>query len=344
MSKLIIHATNVHQGGGESLLKALFKALEEDKNVLFCLDERMRVPESIASFQIRKTKPNIVSRLIAEWWLKRNVVNGDVVLCFGNLPPLFRLSGFVVVFLQNRYLLDGEYLNNFPFLTRLRITIERFWFAVKTPNVDEFLVQTNSMKRLMLRFTKGNVHVLPFMHGKYSLAKLDSMASNMCDFLYVASGEPHKNHSCLVEAWCELAKQGIFPTLQLTLDERVFPELCGWIDQMVETHDLKIKNLGKISYENIFQAYKASGALIYPSKFESFGLPLLEANQLGLPILASELDYVRDVVKPNQTFDPNSAVSIARAVKRHLNITEEFSTILDANDFVQSVVLMAKNK
>ena len=40
--------------------------------------------------------------------------------------------------------------------------------------------------------------------------------------------------------------------------------------------------------------------------FESFGLPLLEASSIDLPIIASESDYVRDVCEPAQTFDPNS--------------------------------------
>jgi hypothetical protein len=49
----------------------------------------------------------------------------------------------------------------------------------------------------------------------------------------------------------------------------------------------------------------------------------------GLPILAPELDYVRDVCVPIQTFDPHSPVSIARAVKRFLgqpDPTVELST------------------
>jgi glycosyltransferase involved in cell wall biosynthesis len=62
--------------------------------------------------------------------------------------------------------------------------------------------------------------------------------------------------------------------------------------------------------------------LIYPSQLESFGLPLVEAVSLGLDVIASELDYVRDVVYPVQTFDPTSALSIARAVKRYCGLTD----------------------
>jgi hypothetical protein len=50
------------------------------------------------------------------------------------------------------------------------------------------------------------------------------------------------------------------------------------------------------------------------------GLPLIEAREAKVDIIAAELDYVRDVVTPVQTFDPNSPISIARSVKRYLNI------------------------
>ena len=68
--------------------------------------------------------------------------------------------------------------------------------------------------------------------------------------------------------------------------------------------------------------------------FESFGLPLIEAKQVGLPVLGSELDYVRDILNPEQSFDPNSPVSIARAVKRHLGMNVTPVHLLDAQEFL----------
>ena len=46
---------------------------------------------------------------------------------------------------------------------------------------------------------------------------------------------------------------------------------------------------------------------------------LLEARALGVPVLAPERDYVRDVCEPRQTFDPASPRSIADAVRRFLS-------------------------
>ncbi|RYH16174.1 MAG: glycosyltransferase family 1 protein, partial [Alcaligenaceae bacterium] len=62
-----------------------------------------------------------------------------------------------------------------------------------------------------------------------------------------------------------------------------------------------------------------SSALIFPSVAETFGLPMLEARAGQLPIIASERDFVRDVCNPQQTFDPASPHSIARAVLRFMD-------------------------
>ena len=69
--------------------------------------------------------------------------------------------------------------------------------------------------------------------------------------------------------------------------------------------------------------YSQGPVIVFPSYFESFGLPLVEANALDLDIIASELDYVRDVCIPQETFDPHSARSIARAVLRHRRLDSD---------------------
>ncbi|NLR75011.1 glycosyltransferase family 4 protein [Leeia sp. IMCC25680] len=342
MTRLFIHATNVHQGGGRALLLSLIKATEGRWETIFCLDERMELPSDFPFNQVHRVKPSVVQRFRAELWLKRNVKAGDMVLCFGNLPPLFRLPCHVTVFLQNRYLVDNVDLGSFPLKTRLRLQAERLWFASKMSNVDEFIVQTPSMQRLLKARTRADVQVRPFMeqHETYRRAQLEPDASRKTafDFLYVASGEPHKNHRTLIEAWCLLAQQGLFPSLRLTLDTSDFPQLCNWLEAKVAKHALHIETLGKLSHEKVLECYGEVGALIFPSTFESFGLPLIEARQAGLPILASELDYVRDVVDPEQTFDPLSAISIARAVKRHLQQEENPLPLLGATAFLDHVV------
>ena len=56
-----------------------------------------------------------------------------------------------------------------------------------------------------------------------------------------------------------------------------------------------VVNLGKISHDEVFEIYGRSKALLFPSLKESLGLPLIEANQLGLKVLVSKDVYKRQV-------------------------------------------------
>ncbi|TCV83105.1 glycosyl transferase family 1 [Methylomonas methanica] len=328
------------------MLDALLQTLDNKNKYVLSLDERMPVSLACANTaEIRRVSPSIISRLAAELWLSRTVSADDTVLCFGNLPPLFKLRGRVFVFVQNRYLIDDISTDKFPLNVRFRLFIERFWLLKKNGNVNEFIVQTPTMKHLLEGKIRSlmKIRVLPFVAdpvGYTRSIKLSEEGSSAKDFsfFYVASGEPHKNHKLLLKAWRNLADQGLFPILFLTLDQSRFSELCKEIDFMRQQYSLNITNLDNLSHQDVLAFYKKVDALIYPSTFESFGLPLIEARQAGLPILAPELDYVRDLVDPEQTFDPASPISISRAVKQFIGVNQDPLSLMDATAFMASVL------
>jgi glycosyltransferase involved in cell wall biosynthesis len=344
---LIISAPNVHLGGGLSLLSALLGAIGEDFRGCLVLDERVQLPKGFPRSVIaHRIRPSIWGRLRSEWYLRKRSEIGDSVLCFGNLPPVFRLRGKVLLFLQNRYLVEPRSLKGFPFFHRLRITLERLWFRWGKRNVTHFIVQTPSMRRIVEKNLRMPSTVLPFSKNPKGYTRVMNASRErtnaMHGFLYVASGEPHKNHRTLVEAWTLLAEEGIRPGLCLTLDENRFSDLCGWIEDKIRHFGLNVTNVESISPEDLERVYKESLALIYPSDFESLGLPLIEARCAGLPILAAERDYVRDAVDPEETFDPGSSVSIARAVKRFLGIPEKPLPVMDAREYLSKVYEIAR--
>ena len=335
----------MHTGGGRSLLLTLLQSFTTGPGVVALLDTRMATPSELPHIlEIKRVKPSTWSRLRAEWWLAKKVKQNDVVFCFGNLPPLFQLHGRAVVFVQNRYLIELISLESFPFKTRLRLKVERLWFFWKARNADAFIVQTPSMRTILESSglaARKPVHVLPFVDmSKGYRRSLEQALSPVVDkaLIYVASGEPHKNHRNLVQAWCILAQQGLFPPLWLTLDDQINRELCGWIDERTRQFGLRLKNFGTQPHEQIMLLYTQVQALIYPSTFESFGLPLIEARQAGLAVIASELDFVRDVLDPEQVFDPQSPVSIARAVKRFMGTSEDALPLLNAAEFMKSLL------
>ena len=327
------------------MLWAIIQSLPDAEDLVLVLDDRLGLPDGIPqNVHIKKVLPTILHRTRAERWLRANVKKRDTVLCLGNLPPLFKLEGRVVVFLQNRYLIDDVDLNAFSARSRLRINIERLWLSLRMASVSEFIVQTQTMKKLLAKKAAGIVpiQILPFAEESASYMrsgfKSKEKASEF-DFVYVASGETHKNHRILLEAWSLLAAEGLFPSLCLTLNPVKFGSLAREIENVCERDKLAVTNVGELSHEGVMGLYESVGALIYPSKLESFGLPLMEARQMGLAILASELDYVRDLVDPEQSFDPDSATSIARAVKRFMKIdAADTLIVLSASEFVGKIL------
>jgi glycosyltransferase involved in cell wall biosynthesis len=359
MSRLFINASNVHQGGGKNLLDFLVNNKSLGNNRVLLLDSRNSLDNNLSNNDtIKRVKPSVFSRLLAEWWLSKNVNESDTVLCFGNLPPLFKLRGHVVVFIQNRYLLENVSLSNCTWSESIRLRIERFWVRIKIANANKFIVQTPSMKKLLISLLEDEVKkyafkskheyfrpiikVLPLMesidnyHRHSTQFEYDS--SKDFDFVYVASGTHYKNHRRLIEAWCLLAKEGIFPSLFLTIDRSEFSELTNWIDKLIDEYKLNVENFGIFPHNEIRELYGRVSALIYPSTFESFGLPLIEARQAGLSIVASELDYIRDILDPEQTFNPESAESISRAVKRFLGIQEIPLTLHNSESFMSHII------
>ena len=343
MYRLFVHATNVHQGGGRALLTAIANSLPSDMQSILHLDSRMHLPDDIPkNVQVRRGIRSVLQRFFAECWLINNVEEGDIVLCLGNLPPLFKLRGHTIVFVQNRHLVDDAGYARFSLKNRLKLYVERRWLFGRVSNSDVLIVQTPTMKRLLVAQTKGKVpvRVMPFVDdcGGYVRKVRQGKIGKAFDFIYVASGEPHKNHRRLIEAWCILAEEGVFPALKITVDQKSYWQLCLWVEQQTKRFGLKVENVGDLPHVQITQLYEQTGALIYPSTIESFGLPLVEARQAGLPVLAPELDYIRDLVDPEQTFDPNSAISIARAVKRFLEIEEPPLDLQNVQEFVGAIL------
>ncbi|WP_229013088.1 glycosyltransferase [Paraburkholderia gardini] len=205
---------------------------------------------------------------------------------------------------------------------------------------SRYIVQTPSMAASLKRWLRYDVpvSVVPFTSDDHSYTSASDDRKSKFDFVYVASGESHKNHRNLLDAWRLLAEAGLRPSLTLTVDSSTYRDLSDRISWHIVQLGLNIVNVGPLQQSDIADLYRSSSALIFPSIIESFGLPLIEATRLGLPVIAAELDYVRDIVRPVETFDPHSPVSIARAVRRFMNVPDDLIEIHSPKQFLEEIL------
>lgn len=336
---LLVHAPNIHLGGGLHLLKTL---LEETGSAVAYLQhdaratQQLPVPQGVIAVPVQ---PALLDRLKGEWRLRTLSKKGKTVLCFHNLPPLFPVQGDVVVFVHSRLLVTPNISQHYPWKVQLRIAIERLWLRLFAKHATRFIVQTTSMENALRQIVGAGatITVVPCAPER-SFEPPAADAPKMYDFVYVASGDAHKNHLRLLDAWVLLAQQNIHPSLALTIDADAYPELMRHIEQLTAQHALRCVNLGAVPSQDIPALYHASKALIFPSSTESFGLPLIEAAGYGLPVLAAELDFVRDVVTPAQSFDPYSSISIVRAVKRFLGMEQAPLPLQSIQQFAAAIL------
>lgn len=341
MKKLIIHAPNINTGGGLVLLRGILKSSAKDMKAVQ-LDIRVKNKFDLSpKTRVNYIRRTMLARCIADFQLKNVCSTEDTVLCLNGLPPLCKLPGNTVVFVQNRFLVDKRTISLLQGFVRLRILIERSWLKFFTKNADHYVVQTESMAQLLQSYTNTDkkVSVIPFATDLdlNPVKKIEEKPAKF-DFIYIASGDPQKNHQTLLDAWKLLAEMGYKPSLCLTIDSSKYSSLAEYVEKYTDKHNLKIKNVGWLSFELVKELYSDANAMIFPSLVESFGLPLFEAKKNKLPILAAELDYVRDLVNPDQSFDPTSSRSIARAVIRHLKINQSTYKILSPTEFLKEIL------
>ena len=145
MHKLIIHATNIHYGGGGVLLNELIKHLSLKSETIINIDKRMELSHSLPrNLSINRVEPTIWGRLKAEYKLKKQTNDNAIVLCFGNLPPLLKVKGNIFVFIQNRFLIDKDICHaGIGFKQYLKLKLEKTWLFQKKRNSNHFIVQSN---------------------------------------------------------------------------------------------------------------------------------------------------------------------------------------------------------
>jgi len=105
--------------------------------------------------------------------------------------------------------------------------------------------------------------------------------------LHVGQAYPHKNLPRLIEAFAALAPQ--HPDLQLVLAGKPHPTETPRLEARVRERGLeaRVQLLPYAPSETLVQLYQGALALVYPSLWEGFGLPVLEAMACGTPVLTS---------------------------------------------------------
>jgi glycosyltransferase involved in cell wall biosynthesis len=140
-------------------------------------------------------------------------------------------------------------------------------------------------------------------------------ANSQAYFLYIGRQDPYKNLHRLINAFGKIAK---YCNRQLWLagptDRRYTPQLQAQIQELELTE--KVKFLNYVPRDRFPILIQNALAVVFPSLWEGFGFPALEAMACGTPIIASNLSAIPEVVgDAGILIDPYQTEAIAAAMQ-----------------------------
>ena len=300
---IIVNAIATKGGGALSILKHFIEAIDEDENYQYWIfiSEELCISCSQTNIHLIKIEINKswIKRLywdtygLKKWLRQRNIIP-TLSLSFQNtnfkvgydIPNYIYyhqsipLSPHKWSVLKKRERILWFYKYIYPFFVKLFINKK-----------TEFFVQLNCIRQQFSEFYNvplSKIHVvspdfnMPVLNTEEFKCKWND---NKIHIFYPANTGVYKNHEIILRA---LQKINSKIVLHLTCLEKDLKFDCSGVD---------VDFLGYQSFEQVLSIYKEIDALVFPSFIETFGLPLLEAASLGIPIIVADLAYAREVLK-----------------------------------------------
>jgi glycosyltransferase involved in cell wall biosynthesis len=160
-------------------------------------------------------------------------------------------------------------------------------------------------------FTKGRVVVIP--HGVSDAFFMLGRSRTEPYLLCVSTLHPHKNLERLIRAYAQKAREfklviaGMRGFHSDALDRLIAELGCGD----------SVRLTGWIPREELMALFEKARAFVYPSTFEGFGMPVLEAMAAGIPVACSDIPPLKEVAGDAALFfDPLDEDALAAAIER----------------------------
>lgn len=312
--RLKVHLTNIKGLGATKLLESLLPSIENNRKFI---SYELHLPDSgvlsryqskninSKTFIHKRILPNSISRFIECIFSDSKYNDTAPILVLGDIP-LRITRGNQVLFLQSP-LLVTPWLQ-IPKLSALKYVVSKIIFYINFRYVNAFIVQTSVMKDKLLSvypIAHNKVHVIsqpvPDWIKEDNLDKRSMNLSNSgLDLIYPAAYYPHKNHILLSKIKSS-DKNWPISNLILTISEDKNPApKINWITCS-----------GQLSQKDLLKKYYRVDAMLFLSKEESFGFPLIEAMYLDLPIICPDLPFARVLCGDEAFyFDPDEIDSL----------------------------------
>lgn len=255
------------------------------------------VNHAVNQFQFKRWSPDIIHETY-----------------YSSLPSFFSSSGANVTTVYD--MIHELFPSQFPLSDNTSSAKKK-----SLTRVDHIISISESTKRDLIRLfgideSKISVVHLGVSLERFKLVKNDALSSNSKPFLlYVGSRFAYKNFDGLLRAVAssEMLKSHFdivaFGGGGFSLEERAWIKSLGFPESQVKQCSGNDQELAKL--------YGSAAAFVYPSLYEGFGLPPLEAMAAGCPVISSNTSSMPEVIKDaGAYFNPGEIEDMREAIER----------------------------
>lgn len=312
MSAVVVNAAALRTGGALTIYRQFIGHLPEyignDKYYIF-VDPSMEQPAIDGVTYIHDANHSKLHYVLwsicgQKRWLKKHGIKPSVIVSLQNVGTVTRCRQ-IIYYHQSLPL----YKKKWSFLKSEERTMAFYkyiypYFVKCTLSANtEVVVQIPFIKKGFVdkfKCNPGKVHVMFPDVEKIDAEKIAPhlFEQELLHFVYPANANSYKEHKTLVNALVQLCKSNPSLTerirIHLTFQAVSYPSLLRYIKEQNLSAQFVFD--GTMPHDKLLSFYKSATGLLFPSTIETLGLPLLEAAAFGLPIVAADMDYSREVM------------------------------------------------
>lgn len=293
------------------------------REVLNALDQEICVRPELKRFEwvlvtppkaiipnVKAISVDVLNGLNGNLWeqisLYRKTRSGTLV-SFGSTGPLLHRRQLITIHDASVYRVADAF--NWRFNLWYKFLIPRIIRQSKTLLAVSEFAKGESIKfygasDAKVSVTREGWQHLDRIHAS-SNGEIASLVGNRPFVLAVSSPTPNKNFGVVVEAMEMMGKTPFDFVVAGSIDPAVFSKVPRALK--------RTKYLGYVTDEQLKGLYRSALCFVFPSRYEGFGIPPLEAMAMGCPVIASDIAAVKEVCGDAvRYFDPSCADQLAK--------------------------------